>query len=408
MTGLGDIRIIAIEQYGSGPFGSLHLAELGVDVIKVEDSRSGGDIARNVPPFQHGQDSLYYQSFNRNKRSIALDLSRDSGQSVLHRLIACSDGLLHNLRGDVPEKLGLRYADLARLNERIVVCSLSGFGMTGSHRRKPAYDYILQGMAGWMDLTGEPSGPPAKSGLSLVDYCGGLTAALSLLAGVHVARREGVGGECDLSLFDTAVSMLSYPATWYLTRGHQVSRQPRSEHPSVVPFGAFPTADGWLMLACVKTKFFVRLVEVLGIPELAGDRRFATLSGRREHHDELIPLLDTALRRRPAAEWLRLLEDAGVPCGPVNSLAQALDHPLVRERDMIVETPHERWGPIRHVRTGSRGWWPAPEPRRAPELGEHRDEVLREFLGFNDDQIGVLAREGAFGPDDVPAQEVPS
>lgn len=397
MIGLGDIRIVAIEQYGAGPFGSLHLAELGADVIKVEDARTGGDIGRAVPPYQEGGDSLFYQSFNRNKRSIALDLSTDGGRAVLHRLVSVSDGLLHNLRGDVPAKLGLRYADLAPANERIVVCSLSGFGMTGSRRAQPAYDYVVQGLAGWMDLTGEPGGPPTKSGLSLVDYCGGVVAAMSLLAGVHVARRDGVGGDCDLSLFDTAIAMLSYPATWHLSRGHETTRRARSAHPSVVPFGAFPTADGWLILACVKNKNFVSLVEVLGAPELATDPRFATLDARRDNHDELVPLLDAALRSGTTAEWIAPLEAAGVPCGPVNSLAEALEEPITRERELIVETPHERFGSVRHVRTAGRAWWPAPEPRRAPELGEHRDELLRELLDCDAEAIEALARAGAFG-----------
>lgn len=397
MTGLDDIRVIAIEQYGAGPFGSLHLAELGADVIKVEDARTGGDIGRSVPPYQEGDDSLFYQSFNRNKRSIALDLSTESGRAVLRRLVAVSDGVLHNLRGDVPEKLGLRYADLAAANERIVVCSLSGFGTTGARRAQPAYDYVVQGLAGWMELTGEPDGPPAKSGLSLVDYCGGVVAAMSLLAGIHVARRDGVGGDCDLSLFDTAIAMLSYPATWYLTRGHETTRRARSAHPSVVPFGAFPTADGWLMLACVKNKNFVSLVEVLGVPELAADARFATMQARRENHDELVPLLDAALRRGTTADWIAPLDAVGVPCGPVNTLAEALEEPVTRERGMIVETPHERFGTVRHVRTAGRAWWPAPEPRRAPQLGEHRDELLRELLSCDAEAIDALARAGAFG-----------
>ncbi|WCB95149.1 Acetyl-CoA:oxalate CoA-transferase [Baekduia alba] len=400
MTGLADVRVVAIEQFGAGPFGTLHLAELGADVIKVEDARTGGDVGRAVPPFQEGDDSLFYQSFNRNKRSIALDLATEGGRSVLHRLVADADAVLHNLRGDVPANLGLRYADLAPFNERLVVCSLSGFGMTGSRAAQPAYDYVVQGMSGWMELTGEPDGPPTKSGLSLVDYCGGLVAALSIMAGVHVARRDGTGGDCDLSLYDTAMSMLSYPATWYLSRGHETTRRPRSEHPSVVPFGAFPTADGWLMLACVKTKFFARLVAVLGVPELADDPRFATLDGRRDHHDALLPLLDAELRRAPTAHWLPLLEAAGVPSGPVNSLADALDDPFAQERGLIVDTPHDAFGTVRHVRTSGRGWWPAPEPRRAPELGEHRDEILGDLLGYDADAIAALAAAGAFGRDD--------
>ncbi|MDN3353644.1 CoA transferase [Actinomadura sp. DC4] len=397
MTGLSDIRVVAVEQYGAGPFGSLHLAEMGADVIKVEDARTGGDIGRHVPPFQDGDDSLFYQSFNRNKRSIALDLSVPSARSVLHRLVAESDGVLHNLRGDVPEKLGLRYADLAPYNERVVVCSLSGFGMTGPRRDEPAYDYVVQGLAGWMDLTGEPEGAPTKSGLSLVDYCGGLAAALSLVAGIHVARREGVGGDCDLSLFETAVAMLSYPATWYLTKKHETTRRARSAHPSIVPFGAFPSADGWLMLACAKPKFFGRLAAAIGRAGLAEDPRFATLEARQRNADELIAILDEALRVRTTDEWIARLTAAGVPCGPVNSLAEALDDPQAHHRELVVETPHPRWGTVRHVRTAGRGWWPAPEPRRAPELGEDRDDLLRGLLGMDDAAIAALSGDGAFG-----------
>lgn len=399
MTGLADLRIVAVEQFGAGPFGSLHLAELGAEVIKVEDARLGGDVGRGVPPFQEGSDSLFFESFNRNKKSIALDLASAEGMDVLRRLVGTADALLHNLRGDVPGKLGLRYADLKAYNEQLVVCSLSGFGMVGSRARQPAYDYVVQGLSGWMDLTGEPDGPPTKSGLSLVDYCGGLVAALSIMAGVHVARRDGVGGDCDLSLYDTAMSMLSYPATWYLSRGHETRRRPRSQHPSVVPFGAFPTADGWLMLACVKNKFFARLVEVLGVPELAEDPRFATLDGRRSNEAELLPLLDAELTRAPTAHWVGLLEAAGVPCGPVNSMADALDDPFAAERDLIVETPHEVFGTARHVRTSARGWWAPPAPRRAPGLGEDRDALLQDLLGCDADEIAALADAGAFGGD---------
>src|SRR5947209_2202089 len=186
---LDDVRIVAIEQYGAGPFGSVHLAELGADVIKIEDAALGGDVGRAVPPYQSGDDSLFFQSFNHDKRSVALDLANPAGREVFHDLVRASDAVYSNVRGDVPAKLGLRYADLAPVNPRIVCVSLSGFGMTGPRAAQPAYDYILQGLAGWQMLTGAPDAPPTKSGLSLVDYSGGLVAALALLAGVHAARR---------------------------------------------------------------------------------------------------------------------------------------------------------------------------------------------------------------------------
>ncbi|SEE72320.1 CaiB/BaiF CoA transferase family protein [Jiangella alba] len=397
MTGLSDIRIIAVEQYGAGPFGSLHLAELGADVVKVEDARTDGDIGRHVPPFAEDNDSLFFQSFNRNKRSVCLDLSVPAGTEVLHRLVQDADALMFNLRGDVPDKLGLRYADLRHLNPRLVVCSLSGYGMTGSRRAEPAYDYVVQGRAAWMALTGDPDGPPTKSGLSLVDYCGGLVAAMSLLAGVHAARRDGVGGECDVSLFDTAMAMLSYPATWYLTREHETHRKARSAHPSVVPFGAYPTGDGWLMIACVKPKFFQRLTEVLDIAEVAADARFATLAARQAHHAELDALLDAALRRHGTDHWVRLLSAAGVPCGPVNGLREAFEEQQTADRGLVVATDHPGFGTVRHVRTAGRAWWAPPEPGRAPGLGEHRDQVLRDELGLSAAELADYAERGAFG-----------
>ena len=224
MRPLEDVRIIALEQYGAGPFGTVHLADLGADVIKIEEPRGGGDIGRYVPPFQKGEDSLFFEAFNRNKTSIDLDLTADAGRQVFEDLVRVSDVVYSNLRGDVPEKIGITYDDLKHLNRAIVCCSLSGFGMTGPRRSEPAYDYVLQGMAGWMEITGEPDGPPTKSGLSLVDYSGGLVAAIAVLAGVHAARRDGVGCDCDVSLFDTALAMLTYPAIWALNGNFTPSR----------------------------------------------------------------------------------------------------------------------------------------------------------------------------------------
>jgi crotonobetainyl-CoA:carnitine CoA-transferase CaiB-like acyl-CoA transferase len=397
VVGLADLRIVAVEQYGAGPFASLHLAEMGADVIKVEDARTSGDIGRHVPPFAAGDDSLFFQSFNRNKKSVSLDLSTQAGMDVLHRLLQHADALIYNLRGDVPDKIGLRYADLAPFNPRLVVCSLSGFGMTGACRAEPAYDYVLQGMAGWMALTGDPEGAPTKSGLSLVDYCGGLVAAFSLLAGVHAAHRDGVGGECDVSLFDTAMSMLSYPATWFLTAGHETSRQTRSSHPSIVPFGVYPTAEGWIVLACAKPKFFTLLMGVIDRSDAVSDPRFATLEARLRHRDELDAVLDDALSVAGTEYWVERLTAAGVPCGPINGLREALDEQQTRDRDLVVGTPHPVWGEVRHVRTAARGWWAMPAPQRAPALDEHREAVLREVVGITDAEMHEYGRLGAFG-----------
>ena len=188
-------------------------------MIKIEDPRVGGDVGRYVPPYAEDEDSLFFETFNRNKRSLSLDLTTEAGRAVFEKLVAVSDVVYSNLRGDVPEKMRIRYDDLKHLNPRIVCVSLTGFGMTGPRRAEPGYDYVLQGLAGWMELTGEPDGPPTKSGLSMVDYSGGFVAAISLLAGVHAARRDGVGMDCDVSLYDTAVTMLTYPGDVAHERG---------------------------------------------------------------------------------------------------------------------------------------------------------------------------------------------
>ena len=397
MKPLEDIRIIAIEQYGAGPFGSVHLADLGAEVIKVEDPASGGDVGRYVPPYQQDEDSLFFEVFNRNKRSLSLDLTTDGGRAVFEDLVRVSDVVYSNLRGDVPAKIGITYEDLKHLNERIVCCALTGFGMTGPRASEPGYDYILQGIAGWMDITGEPSGPPTKSGLSLVDYSGGLVAAISILAGVHAARRDGAGMDCDVSLFDTAIGMLTYPAIWTLNGDFQPTRTHHSAHPSLVPFQAFQAADGWLVVACPKEKFFARLATAIGRPELAADSRFANFAARRGNAGELLAILDEVFLSRTAGEWLDTLRAAGVPCGPVNSVRDALADPQTTARGMVVETEHPRFGTVRQVRSPVRVGDGQTSYLRAPARHEDADHVLRQLLGYDDRQIGELGARGAFG-----------
>ncbi|TDD70720.1 CoA transferase [Jiangella aurantiaca] len=403
MKPLEDVRIIALEQYGAGPFGSLHLAHLGADIIKIEDPSVGGDVGRYVPPFAEGRDSLFFESFNRNKRSITLDIRRPEGRAVFEDLVRYSDAVYSNLRGDVPAKLRIRYADLAHLNPRIVCCSLSGFGMTGPRAAEPGYDYILQGLAGWMSLTGDPDGPPEKTGLSLVDYSGGLVAAIALLGGLHAARRDGLGMDCDVSLFDTAIAMLTYPATWYLTAAHRPARLRRSAHPSLVPFQIFPAKDGWLVIGCAKEKFWRRLATALRRPDLLTDPRFGTFARRLEHREELQAILDAEFRVRAVPEWLELLTAAAVPCGPVNDVDQALRDEQAAARELIVTTEHPRFGTVRQVASPVRVGDKQFEQRRAPLLGEDTDSVLRDVLGYDDSAITALAEAGAFGSRSWPA-----
>jgi crotonobetainyl-CoA:carnitine CoA-transferase CaiB-like acyl-CoA transferase len=388
---LADLRIVALEQYGAGPFGSVHLADLGAEVIKIEEPSSGGDVGRYVPPHQRGEDSLFFEVFNRNKRSVGLDLSTASGRKAFHDLVRVSDVVYSNLRGDVPATIGITYDDLKSVNPRIVCCALTGFGMTGPRAAEPGYDYVLQGIAGWMDITGEPNGPPTKSGLSLVDYSGGLVAAISILAGVHAARRDGTGMDCDVSLFDTAVSMLTYPAIWNLNGEFEPKRTHHSAHPSLVPFQAFQASDGWIVVACPKEKFWQRLTVAVGRRELAADERFATFADRRAHADELLPILDGILVSRTTQEWLDVLHAAGVPCGPVNSVSQALADEQTLARGMVVETEHPEFGTVRQVRSPVRVGDGVVEYRRAPRRNEDADYVFSELLGYDATRIEALS-----------------
>lgn len=397
MKPLEDVRILAVEQFGAGPFGTLHLADLGAEVLKIEDPGTGGDVSRSIPPYAAEDDSLFFQTFNRNKRSLALDLSAPAGRAVFLDLVARSDAVYSNLRGDLPARLGLRYDDLKDTNERIVCCSLSGYGMTGPRAADPAYDYLLQGIAGWMNLTGEPDGPPTKTGLSLVDFAGGYVAALALVVGVHAARRDGVGTDCDVSLFDVAMGMLTYPATWHLTAGYEPGRTVHSAHPSLVPFQNLPTADGWIVVACAKEKFWRRLCAALDRPELADDPRFADFAARDRHRDELLALLEQALSERSSAEWLERLGAAGVPVAPVNTVAAAFAEPQTAARGLIVETEHPAFGTVRQVASPVRVGDPRTEHRAAPALDADADHVLREVLGYPPERLATLTAEGAFG-----------
>jgi len=394
---LEDVRIIAIEQYGAGPWGSVHLADLGADVIKIENPASGGDVSRYVPPYEEDGDSLFFETFNRNKRSIDLDVTTAAGRTVLEDLVRVSDAVFSNLRGDVPAKLRIRYEDLAYINPRIVCCSLSAFGVSGPRAADAGYDYIIQGLAGWMDLTGEPDGPPTKSGLSLVDFSGGFVAALATMVGIHAARRDGVGMDCDVSLFDTALSLLSYPATWHLTRGFTPSRTSHSAHPSLVPFQNFETSDGWIVVGCAKEKFWRNLTEAIGRPELASDPRFSDFAGRYEHRAELVSILVEVFLSRDTAAWLEALAAADVPSGPVNSLAAGLADVQAAARGMIVETDHPRFGTVRQVATPVRAGPPRASHRRGPRRNEDAGYVLDELLGYPRERIAELRRAGAFG-----------
>jgi crotonobetainyl-CoA:carnitine CoA-transferase CaiB-like acyl-CoA transferase len=396
---LADVRVIAIEQYGAGPWATLQLADLGAEIIKVEDPASKGDVGRYVPPFQEGEDSLFFETFNRNKQSVSLDLRHPRGREVFEDLVRNADCVFSNLRGDQPDRLRLTYDDLKDVKPRIVCCSLSGFGMSGPRRAEAGYDYIMQSMAGWMSFTGEPDGPPTKSGLSLVDLSGGYVAAIAMLSGLWRARREGVGCDCDVSLFETALHELMYIGTWAATMGYEPRRMPDSAHPSIVPFQAFETADGWIVVACAKQKFWEQLCRAIDREDLLGDERFADFAGRDRHRDELLPILSQEFKARTEAQWLELLARVGVPHGRVNNVHTALADRQTAARGAVVEIEHPRFGSVRQVASPLRvaDYEDGRALERAPFRGEHTERVLAELCGYEQDQIAELRDGGAFG-----------
>ena len=401
---LADVRIIAVEQYGAGPWATLQLSDLGAEVIKIEDPASNGDVGRYVPPYQQGEDSLFFETFNRNKKSVSLDLRSPRGREVFEALVAKSDAVYSNLRGDQPRKLRLTYDDLREVNPRIVCCSLSGFGMTGPRAAQPGYDYIMQAMAGWMSLTGDPDGPPTKSGLSLVDLSGGYVSAIALLSGLWRARRDGVGCDCDISLYETALHELVYVGTWAATAGYVPQRIAESAHPSIVPFQAIQTADGWLTIACAKQKFWRLLCGALGREDLLEDPRFTDFAARNHNRDELLSILREAFRARTTAEWQVILSEAGVPHGPVYEVGDALEDEQALAREDVVEVEHPELGTVRQIASPLRLSGEPNPLGRGPYRGEHTDELLRDLCGYSDDELASLRAEGAFGlAGEVPA-----
>lgn len=335
MTPLEGLRILTVEHFGAGPYGTMFLAGLGAEVIKIENAATGGDTARHVGPHMLGKDdSEYFQTFNLWKKTVWLDLSRE--QDKFHALVKDADAVVNNLRGDVPAKLGLDFQSLRKINPAIVCLHISAYGRDGERAAWPGYDFLMQAEAGLMDLTGEPDGAPSRFGTSIIDCMTGVTGAMSLLACVLQAKRTGKGCDVDTSLFDVALHQLTYMGTWYLNGGEAHSRQPRSAHYSLTPVQTVQTADGWIFVMCMKDSFWHELSRILDLPH---EPRFSTMAARLENRAALTAVLDGLFRKRTTADWLKTLSGR-VPVGPVNDMRAALANPFVASRDMIHSVDH--------------------------------------------------------------------
>ena len=385
---LRGLRLITIEQYGAAPFGTMYLADLGAEVIKIENHHSGGEMGRHVVPYSEDGDSLFFQTFSCNKKCVALDLQSPAGHQVLERLVAGSDALINNLRGDLPAKLGLDYAALGPIKADIVCVHLSAYGRDNERAAWPGLDYVMQAEAGYLSMTGEPDSPPTRMGLSIVDFMAGLTAALALLAGVMGARSSGKGQDYDASLFDVAMGNLSYPATWHLNEGFEPVRMPRSGHPSLVPSEMYKTADGWIFIMTNKANFWPRLCQALEKPEWIDDPHMLDFQARLDNREEVVRRLESVIVTRSTDAWLERLHGK-LPCAPVNDVKSALASEFAVAQRSVQGVPHPTRGEVKMVRQpilidG------AVAPRRAARaLGADTAEILSQ-AGYSDSEIATL------------------
>lgn len=375
---LADIRVLDMSRVLAGPYCTMMLGDLGADVIKVE-SPEGDDTRRWGPPYQGGE-SAYYLSCNRNKRSIVLDLDIDEGRDVAAQLASRSQVLVENFRTGTMEKWGLGYEQLSRDNPGLVYCSISGYGRTGPLSHLPGYDFVMQGVGGVMSFTGQADGPPQKVGVAIVDLTAGMFALSAILAALRVRDLTGMGQHIDISLLDSHLAWLANVGSNYLMSG-EVPPRYGNAHPNIVPYQAFATSDGWLIVAVGNDRQWGRLCDALSRPQLSNDPRFATNSARVENRPVLVPMLEETFAQRSTAEWLSLLETVDVPAGPVNDVAQALSHPQVAAREMVQEVAHPGIGAVKMVASPLKLSSTPPTIRRHPPmLGEHTGEILEELV----------------------------
>ncbi len=393
MGPLAGIKVIELAQIMAGPTCGMLLADMGADVIKVEKLPGGDDVRSYSEPSIAGE-SAAFMMLNRNKRGMAVNLKAPGGLEVVKRLLADADVVTENYRKGTLEKLGLGYEVLQQLNPRLVYCAISGYGRTGPYADKGGFDLIAQGFAGLMSITGEPGGPPVKSGTSIADINAGIFAALGIVAALHARAQTGRGQMVDTSLMEAAIQQTFWQSAIYFATG--VNPGPSgSAHILTAPYQAFPTADGWVNVGGANQANWERIVKVIGRPELAADPRFITNGDRMKNLAALTPLVAERMKTRKSAEWIQDFEAAGIPVGPVNRIGDMLADPQVAAREMVVEVNHPRAGPTKALGLPIKfSETPGTITRPAPMLGEHTREILAA-LGYSDADIERLRQDGA-------------
>jgi crotonobetainyl-CoA:carnitine CoA-transferase CaiB-like acyl-CoA transferase len=389
---LAGVRVLDLSRILSGPFLTMILADLGAEVVKLENPITGDDTREWAPPYQ-GDQSAYFLAINRNKRGIAVDLKSAQGREIALRLAVWADVVVENFRPGTATRLGLGYDALAAHNPRLIYASISGFGQTGPYASEPGYDAIAQALGGVMSITGEAGGEPVRMGNSAADLGAGMWAAIGILAALHARAASGHGDWIDVSLLDGQIAWLTYLAGGYFASG-DVPRKYGSAHPSIVPYQAVRTLDGYLMVAVGNDTLWRRFAGVLGLPALADDERFATNPDRVAHRAELIPMIEKVLATRGSNAWAEEMSRLGIPSGAINTIDQALAHPQVQARDMVLTVQHPTAGPVRMsgspIKMTSHR---AAAYRPPPLLGQHTDEVLAE-LGYSTADVAAMRRDG--------------
>jgi crotonobetainyl-CoA:carnitine CoA-transferase CaiB-like acyl-CoA transferase len=389
---LEDVKVLDLSRVLVGPFCSMLLADMGADVIKVEEPGVGDETRSWGPPFVAGE-ATYFLSINRNKRSITVNLRAEAGREIIYRLTERSDIVLENFRPGVAGKLQVDYDTLKARNPRLIYTSFSAFGQTGPYAQRPGYDLVLQAMGGIMSLTGYPDRPPVKMGVAISDLAAGMFAAYAIVAALCSRTRTGRGQYIDVSLLDGQIALLTAWASSYFATGQAPSRY-GSGHPQIVPYQAFPTKTNEIIVCVTNEKFWALLCELLGIRDLTDDPRYRTNPDRVRNRDSLLPVLENKFLARPGEEWLERLQTAGIPCAPINTVDRALSDPQVLSRGMVVEVDHPKAGrltlpgpPYKLSET------PASVRTAPPMLGQHTEEILAE-LGYSPTDIGHLRRTG--------------
>lgn len=375
---LKGVRVLAVELYGAGPYGTQLMAELGAEVIKIEAPSMGGDVSRATGPYFLGEnDSQFFQTFSRSKKSISIEIKTPEGRADFEGLVRSADAVVNNLRGDQPAKMGLDYKTLKGVKRGVVCAHLSAYGRDNSRAAWPGYDYLMQAEAAFMTLTGEPDAPPTRFGLSMVDFMTGTMTAFAAVSAILKARESGEGCDVDVSLFDVALHQLSYPAVWAMNGGHAVGRLPRGAHPTIAPSQIVRTRDGWGLLMCQTQKFWTIFCDIVARPDIRDDPRFIDIPARRANLEALTLEMDRLCETRTAAEWMALLSGR-VPFAPINDLRTALDNPFVREVAMRDEIEHDgaAGGRLNMLALPIKVDGRRPKARRAPKLGEHTSEIL--------------------------------